>query len=343
MAAIRIGILGGSGYGGSELLRILLFHPAARVCLITANEQAGKRVDAVHPNLRGLTDLAFHATTMEHDWNSLDLLFLALPHGRSLEIVPQLPETLPVIDLAGDFRLSDPDLFERYYGKPHPALDVQATFIYGLSEINRSAVAKARRVANPGCFATAVLLALAPLVRRDALTGKIIVNASTGSSGSGVKPSPTTHHPRRSSSFFAYKCFAHQHLPEMEQVLRDLNGGFDQRLIFQSHSAPLVRGIFASAYCELKQPMKGEDIGAIFSEFYDRSPFVRLVEGSPDVNWVKNTNFADLGWAVEGNDLIVFSAIDNLVKGAAGQAIQNMNLMFGLKEETGILFAGSHP
>jgi N-acetyl-gamma-glutamyl-phosphate reductase len=180
------------------------------------------------------------------------------------------------------------------------------------------------------------------MVSSGMLTGKIIVDAKTGSSGSGIKPAGNTHHPQRSNSFYAYKPFQHQHVPEIEQHLRSV-GTFEQELVFMTHSLPVSRGIFASCYMETKLNMANEDIANIYSHFYQDSFFIRHVNGSPDINWVKNTNFCDVGCHSNGRNIVVFSAIDNLVKGAAGQAVQNMNLMFGFEESTGLIFAGGNP
>ena len=340
---IRIGIFGGSGYGGSELLRILLLHPNAEIKIVTANEQVGKAVSEVHRNLQGLTDLAF--TTAPEDLNTLenfDCLFLALPHGQAMEIAPRLPESVTVIDLSGDFRLRDKESFATHYGREHTAMEVQASFVYGLTETNREAIKSARMIANPGCFATATLLGLAPLTAASLISGRVIVDAKTGSSGSGNKPAANTHHPQRSNSFYAYKPFTHQHVPEIEQELRHV-GDWNSELVFMTHSLPVSRGIFASIYAELNIAMTEADVRHLFADFYRDAFFVRLVKGSPDINWVKTTNFCDLGFAVRGKQLVVFSAIDNLVKGAAGQAVQNMNLMFGLDEKTGLMLTGTNP
>ncbi len=342
MARVQVGIFGGSGYGGSELLRILLFHPGVDVAFVAANKWVGRRVDEAHPNLRGLTDLTFSGFESSLQIEHLDCLFLGLPHGRSMELVPGLPEDLKIIDLAGDFRLRDGRIFEKYYGKAHPSLDLQKEFVYGFTEINRKALVKTRRVANPGCFATAVLIGLYPLISHSLTRGRIVADAKTGSSGSGATAVPGTHHPVRSSSFCAYKSFSHQHLPEIVQTLREVTSSWDGPLILQTHSAPMVRGIFASIYCVLDRPTTAEQIGEVFEAAYDGSGFIRLVS-SPNVAWVKNSNFADVGWAVDGRDLIVFVALDNLMKGAAGQAVQNMNLMFGWSEETGLRSPGGHP
>src|SRR6185436_16444188 len=213
------------------------------------------------------------------------------------------------IDLSGDFRLRDQSVFEKHYKQPHTAMAAQAEFVYGLTETNREAIRNARLIANPGCFATATLLGLAPLVAANLITGRVIVDAKTGSSGSGAKAAANTHHPQRSNSFYAYKPFTHQHVPEIEQELKSM-GEWNHELIFMTHSLPVARGIFASIYCELKKEMPAGDAAAMFADFYRDSFFVRLVEGSPDINWVKNTNFCDIGFAARGKQLVVFSAID---------------------------------
>ena len=337
---IRVAIFGGSGYGGSELLRILLFHPNVEVALVTANEHAGKPVGEVHRNLYGLTDLSF--VKQPETLDDIDCVFLALPHGQAMSIVPTLPPHVKAIDLSGDFRLRDQSAFEKHYKQTHTAMDAQAEFVYGLTETNRDAVRHARLIANPGCFATATLLGLAPLVANGLLSGRVIVDAKTGSSGSGAKAAANTHHPQRMTSFYAYKPFTHQHVPEIEQELNHV-GDWTNELVFMTHSLPVARGIFASIYAEAKRELSAAEIKQIFVDYYRESFFVRLVDGSPDINWVKTTNFCDLGFAARGKQIVVFSAIDNLVKGAAGQAVQNMNLMFGLDEKTGLLLAGTNP
>ena len=340
---IKIAIFGGSGYGGSELLRILMFHPNAEIVLVTANEQAGKSVADVHKNLLGLTDLQFELAPDDlSSLASVDVAFFALPHGQAMALIPKLSEKVKVIDLSGDFRIDDSDVFRTFYKLEHTAPDLQNKFVYGLTETNSEAIRNAQYVANPGCFATSTLLALAPLVSGGLLNGRIVVDAKTGSSGSGVKPAANTHHPQRVNSFYAYKPFAHQHLPEIEQHLREV-GEFDNDLVFMTHSLPVSRGIFASCYVETIEELQAHEVSDLYREFYKDSFFVRLVDGSPDINWVKNTNFCDIAVHARGKQLVVFSAIDNLVKGAAGQAVQNMNLMFGLDEKTGLVFPGSNP
>ena len=339
---IRIGIFGGSGYGGSELLRILLFHPNAKIQFVTANEHAGKGVADVHRNLQGLTNLVFTPVPENLAQLDVDCVFLALPHGQAMEIVPKLPANVKAIDLSGDFRLHDQQVFEKYYKQSHTAMAAQADFVYGLTETNREAIKKSRLIANPGCFATATLLGMAPLTAAGILSGRVIVDAKTGSSGSGAKAAANTHHPQRMTSFYAYKPFTHQHVPEIEQELHRV-GDWTNELVFMTHSLPVARGIFASIYAETKSEMSIPQVEQLFADFYRDSFFIRLVKGSPDINWVKTTNFCDLGFATRGDQLVVFSAIDNLVKGAAGQAIQNMNIMFGLEEKTGLMLVGTNP
>ena len=380
---VNAGILGGSGYGGSELLRILLFHPDVTLELVTANEHAGKRVDAVHPNLAKLTDLRFAPMPDPRELGGLDCVFLALPHGQAMELVPALPPSVKVIDLSGDFRLGDAAAFKKYYGKDHTAMEAQPEFVYGLTEVNRIRIREARRVANPGCFATALELALYPFVAADLTRGRIIADMKTGSSGSGAKAAANTHHPKRANSFYAYKMMQHQHQPEVEELLNSVSPHWshESSLVFQVHSIPVVRGIFGSIYLTPREPMSAQQVGDLMLSAYGREPFIRLVDGSPDINWVKNSNFVDIGWAVDergfeeekaaaryraftfadappvsgpgplaapvnGRDnstIIMFVALDNLVKGAAGQAVQNMNLMFGIDEKRGLIMPGGNP
>lgn len=350
MEKIKIAIFGGSGYGGSELLRILLFHPNAEIVLVTANEHAGKTVGEVHKNLYGLTDLRFEkAPGNLSQLTDIDVAFFALPHGQALSQIPLLPRNVKIVDLSGDFRINDADVFQKFYKLEHTAQDLQKEFVYGLTETNREQIKRANYVANPGCFATATLLALAPMVKSGLLTGKIIVDAKTGSSGSGAKAAANTHHPQRMNSFYAYKPFQHQHVPEIEQHLGEV-GEFAHDFVFMTHSLPVARGIFASCYLETTVNLTNEDVRNIYENFYHpkaddlaKSFFVRIVEGSPDINWVKTTNFCDLAAHSNGRQIAVFAALDNLVKGAAGQAVQNMNLMFGLDETTGLKLIGTNP
>lgn len=351
-------------------MRILLFHEHAEIVLVTANEHAGKTVGEVHKNLFAISDLKFEKSPEDlSKFSEIDVAFFALPHGQALKLAPQLPENVKVIDLSGDFRLDDKEVFRRFYKLEHTADDLQKKFVYGLTETNREAIKAAQFIANPGCFATATILALAPMVKSGLLTGKIVVDAKTGSSGSGAKAAANTHHPQRMNSFYAYKPFTHQHVPEILQHLKKISG-FENELVFMTHSLPVSRGIFASCYLETTVNLSNEDVRNIYEHFYfpasrkltlsnhgqsllnnslpdngwkADSPFIRLVEGSPDINWVKTTNFCDISVHSNGKQIVVFSAIDNLVKGAAGQAVQNMNLMFGLDETCGLKLPGTNP
>src|SRR5687767_1703927 len=261
---IRIGILGGSGYGGSELLRILLFHPNAEVVLVTANEQAGKPVGEVHRNLYGLTVLTFTTLSQNLDkLNCLDCVFFALTHGQAMAVVPELPALVKAIGLSGDYRLGNKEESERHYGQAHTAMDSQSAFVYGLTESNREAIPGADLIPNPGCFATATLLGLAPLVAGGYITGRVVVDAKTGSSGSGAKAAANTHHPQRMNSFYAYKPFTHQHVPEIEQELGRV-GNWNSELVFMTHSLPVARGIFASIYVETRQEMNEDEVRSVF-------------------------------------------------------------------------------
>ena len=340
---IKIGIVGATGFGGGELLRLLCHHPQADVVYVTASAAAGQMVHEVHPNLRGLYDLTFSAHPEQASDLPLDLdmVFLGVPHGKSMKIAPSLPSNLKVIDLSGDYRLKTPALFKEYYGETHIDPSGLDRAVYGLSELNRDLIREAKFVAKPGCFATAVQMGTFPLVQASLLADAIVCDAKTGSSGSGVSPKVATHHPKRDGSFYAYKLLSHQHEGEILQTLG--HTGFSGEFSLQVHSAPFVRGIFASIYTTVNPGTTSEDVAQAFDSAYEGSPFVRRVDGSPDIHWVRQSNFVDIGFALKGNMLATFVAIDNLVKGAAGQAIQNMNLMNSLPEETGLLVPGGYP
>ncbi len=338
---VKVGIAGGSGYGGVELLHILLRHPEADIRWISAQQHVGKRVPDLYPNLRGFSDLVF--SPMESlRAGELDVLFLALPHGQAQKIAPGLPSDLLVIDLSGDFRIADPAVFERFYGFAMAGVDLQKDFVYGLPEINRERIRNARRISNPGCFATATILALYPLFREGIIRGPVFVDAKTGSSGAGNSPAAGTHHPRRANSLFPYKPFAHQHLPEILQALGQ-GGGAMNHLVFQTYSAPFVRGIFSSHYMELMEPLTTDQVRCVFDKYYGNERFIRWVGDKPDVNYIRHSNYVDIGAVIDQTYLIVWSALDNLQKGAAGQAVQNMNVALGFEETTALALPPVHP
>jgi len=335
---LKVGIAGGSGYSGTELAGILLTHPEVELTWLSSGRYAGEKVSSLYPHLNGLTDLSFSPMS-SLTGQDLDVLFLAMPHGNAMELAPGLDAETLVIDLSGDFRISDPAVFNEYYGIEMKAPELQLEFVYGLSEINRDKIRGARRIANPGCFATATILGMYPLYQEGMIKGPVYVDAKTGSSGSGRNPKAGTHHPRRSSSFFGYKSFSHQHLPEMTQLL----SGQENPLVFQTHSAPMVRGIFSTHFTRLGEGVTMDAVKQCFFDFYNEAPFVRWVEGSPDVSSVLYSNYADIGAAEKDGYLVLWSAIDNLQKGAAGQAVQNMNIALGIPETTGIERAPSFP
>ena len=342
---IKAAIFGASGYAGGELLRLLLDHPKAEPVAVISRSQAGQAVSNVHAHLSRLTDLTF-VPELPRGTDEPEVIFLAGANGYASEVAPALLDTgIPVVDLSADFRLKDPVAFEKFYGPPPPAFARRKEFVYGLPELFREQIESSRAVASPGCFATATILALAPLWKKGLVadSSPVSVFAITGSSGAGVHPSATTHHPRRAAAFFAYGIEGHRHLPEIEESLSAVGEPAAGRIVFQTHSAPLVRGIFATAMVPLTRDMDRAGLKGLYEEAYGSEFFIRLVEGSPDVAAVKGTNFADIGVASRGRTAEVFIAIDNLVKGAAGQAIQAMNIMFGIPEPTGLKMTGVFP
>lgn len=338
----RVAILGASGYGGSELLRLLLFHPSVEVARITSRQHAGYPVSKVHPYLLQVSDLAFEDTDATAAAEGVDLVFSALPHGASQEAICKLPAGTKVVDLSGDFRLKDVRTYEKFYGHAHRAPERLAQFVYGLTEFNRPRLRTARAVANPGCFATGVLLALMPLALEGLLDVPVTVSGVTGSSGSGVEAKAGTHHPERAEAFRAYKPLTHQHLPEIEQALAQA-GAPEVQIAFVPHSANMVRGIHITALLRPRTPLDGPAARALFARHYGDERFVRLVDQPPDCGVVAGSNFADVHAHADGRTLCVLVALDNLMKGMSGQAVQNMNLMLGLPEHEGLSFPGTRP
>jgi N-acetyl-gamma-glutamyl-phosphate reductase len=342
---IRVGVIGGAGYGGTELVKLLLFHPAADLAFVTSRKNAGKKVSSVSRFLQGATDLVFTEPEIEKLPRDVDCVFLATPHGTSMELVPRIAGEMPgakIVDLSGDFRLDDPAVYAKYYGKTHTAPDLLKEFVYGIPEMNRQAVARAKYVANPGCFATAILFALYPLFKGNIAGREVSVVAVTGSSGSGEEPKEVTHHPVRSKNFKAYKILEHQHLPEIECFFRRAFPGWDHPIGFVPQSGPFVRGIFATATL-YDEHAGAERLAEAFREAYGGERFVRIVDGSPEVAVVYASNYVEVSFLCRKNFVVSMSAIDNLVRGASGQAVQNMNILFGLPESAGIEYPGMRP
>lgn len=335
-----VGIIGGSGYIGAELLRYVCLHPRLQIRWVTANTQIGQAVDAVLPNLSGFVEGEFISLESAADrMDDVRAVFVALPHNQSQSVIPELatkhPDTV-FIDMAGDFRTPDPEGYRRFYRQDHAAADWLPRFVYGLTEYNRERIRGARLIANPGCFATALDLTLAPLAKAGKLRGAVPIVAVTGSSGSGNKPSAATHHPERAANFRAYKILSHQHLLEVDWFLRTLTSE-TFRLDFIPQSGPFVRGIFSTLFVS---DLGGAELEEIYRAAYDAEPLVTVVRGSPDLRWVQGTPRTVIG--VEGREDhgVVFSATDNLGKGAAGQAIQNLNLALGMPETEGLAIPG---
>jgi N-acetyl-gamma-glutamyl-phosphate/LysW-gamma-L-alpha-aminoadipyl-6-phosphate reductase len=347
----KAAVVGGSGYGGAELIRRLLVHPDVELVRVASIDFIGEPIASVHPNLEGRTDLRFEGLTPAEAASGMDVVLMGLPHKVSATKAPEIMATgARIVDLSGDFRLRDPDAYAKYYGAPHPCPRelVAGTFVYGLPELNREAIKRAKYVASPGCFATTIALALLPLAAGRLLRGAVEIVGITGSSGSGVAPSAGTHHPVRANNLRTYKPLEHQHIPEIEETLIAA-GAADLRLRFVPVSAPLSRGIFATCFAHVDAGIAPEAITALFRERYAGEPFVRVpARRLPEVVAVKGTNYAEVGAVpgdVEDGRRVVacFAATDNLVKGGAGQAIQSMNLMLGLDERTTLEDPGSWP
>jgi N-acetyl-gamma-glutamyl-phosphate reductase len=335
---IKAGIVGATGYAGVELLRLLIKHPQVQVAVVSSRSRAGRPVDEFFPNLRGHLNLSFAEPAIEI-LAACDVVFFATPNGTAMQSVPAILEAgAKVIDLAADFRLRDPDLWQRWYGAPHACPELLSEAVYGLPEIYRSAIRTARLVANPGCYPTAVLLGFLPLVEEQRVdTARLVADAKSGVSGAGRKAQVSTLLSEAGENFKAYGVGGHRHSPEIKQVLAQIAGG-EVGLTFVPHLAPMIRGIHATLYAGLHNGTL--DLQALFAARYADEPFVDVLpEGShPETRTVRGANQCRIAvHRPSGGDIVVVLAvIDNVVKGAAGQAVQNMNLMFGLDETLGL-------
>jgi N-acetyl-gamma-glutamyl-phosphate reductase len=349
----KAAVIGGSGYGGGELVRRLLLHPDVELVRVASVDFIGEPLSAAHPNLEGVTDLKFEGISPAEAAAGMDVVLLGLPHKVSATKMPELMATgARVVDLSGDFRLRDAALYKKYYLADHPCPQhlTDGMFVYGLPELNREAIRKAKYVASPGCFATTIELALLPLARASLLVGSVEVVAITGSSGSGVVPNAATHHPVRAVNLRTYKPLDHQHIPEIAQTLRDA-GAKDVTIRFVPVSAPLSRGIFATCFAHIPDTTSADEIRTLYKAAYANEPFVRVPEKRlPEVAAVSGTNHAEIGVQV-GTDgaepgkrvVACFAVTDNLIKGGAGQAIQSMNIMLGVDERTSLEDPGGWP
>lgn len=313
---VKVGIIGGAGYTAGELIRILLWHPQAEIKFIQSTSHNGEKITKVHRDLIGDTDLIFN----DVDYNSIDVLFLCSGHGMSKVFMEEneLPEFLKIIDLSTDFR-------HKREGND---------FVYGLPELQKEVIESAEKIANPGCFATAIELALLPLAKHQKLNGEVHVNAITGSTGAGQKPTVTSHFSWKNNNVAIYKPFNHQHLKEIDESLKQLQEDFNYDINFLPTRGNFSRGIMATAYidCDWTE----EEVVENYKTYYEDHPFVSIVDEILDVKQVVNTNKCLLYPAKYGNKIMIVSIIDNLLKGASGQAVQNMNLMFGLDEKAGL-------
>ncbi|MDD5877136.1 MAG: N-acetyl-gamma-glutamyl-phosphate reductase [Prevotellaceae bacterium] len=314
---IKIGILGAAGYTGGELIRLLLNHPEAQIVFANSESNAGNLVADVHEGLYGDTDLRF---TSDMPFDQVDVVFFCFGHGKSEQFLREhtIPANVKIIDLAQDFRLAAPD----------------NDYVYGLPEINRERIAAAQHVANPGCFATCIQLGLLPAAKLGIVKGDIAVNAITGSTGAGQKPGATTHFSWRNNNMSIYKAFCHQHVPEICQSLKQVQGELDAEIDFIPYRGDFARGIFATEVVKTDMPI--EQIVEAYKDFYKDAAFTHYVDNAIDMKQVVNTNKALIHCDKFGNKLLITSTIDNLLKGAVGQAVQNMNIMFGVDETMGL-------
>lgn len=339
---MKVSIVGASGYVGGELLRLLLGHPKVHAVQAVSERFANKPLWKAHPNLRKTTDASFAAPD---DLGPSDALLLALPHGTTSKRFSEYASKAPlIVDLSADFRLRSTDAFRRYYGEDHPAPELLSSFVYGLPELHREELRSADRVAVAGCTATASILALAPLARAGLCDGPAVVDALTGSSAGGMQSTPASHHPERSGAMRMFAPTGHRHTAEIEQECR-LPG----RVHLTVHSVEAVRGILSTVHLSNKGGLDRKELWRIYREAFGKEPFVRFVDDPggihryPDPKILSGSNFCDLGFAVEDGHVVASAAIDNLMKGAAGNAVQCLNLMAGFDERMGLEFPGLHP
>lgn len=346
-SGLRVAVVGAAGYAGGELLRLLLGHPAVGEIIATSRSQAGTPIADVHPTLAPLTDARFSSMSPGEASVGRDVVFLALEHGESSRMIGEVFESGPglVIDLAADFRVADPRLYERFYGQ-HASPDYVHRFRYGLADVVGESLRGATAIAAPGCFATAAQLALWPIARAGIATSPVLFGI-TGSSGAGVHPRPTTHHPARASNVFAYSVLGHRHEAEVLSSWREWTGNSEAEARMMVHSGPWVRGIYLTLHARFDaRPAQMED-GAVafYRAAYEGRPFVRVLERAPELTHAVGTNYALIHAALsdDGRELQVMVAEDNLVKGAGGQAVQAMNLALGFDETAGLTAVGVFP
>lgn len=338
MSKKKIGIIGATGYTGSELVRILKNHPQVEIEIITSESRAGEKFSDVHPFFAGIVDDELKSIN-EIENVDIDLAFLALPHGISMEYVKKFSGMdFKIVDLSGDFRLSSPEIYESWYNKKHIFKEGFEKAAYGMPELFFEEIVNADLVANPGCYPTGAILALAPLLKNELVSNSgIIVDAKSGITGAGVKASPTTHYSNVSDNFKAYGIKNHRHTIEIEETLGRMSAN-NPPIQFTPHLLPVDRGILSTIYMHPKNSMSQNQLKDLYREFYKGKPFIRLCETAPTIKDVRASNYCNLyvDYDERTNNLILVSVIDNLVKGAAGAAVQNMNIMFGFDETEGL-------
>lgn len=347
MKKISVSIIGGSGYTGGELLRLLLFHPFVEIKQVTSESYTGKFVYKLHPNLRKSTSIKFVSAI---ELEECDLLFLCLPHNSSQNKINEFKKLAPkIIDLSADFRLKDSIEYEKWYGHKHSRPDLLGEFIYGIPEIHRDEMKNAKYISSAGCNATASILALYPLFKNDLVEEeRTVIEVKAGSSEGGNKVNDGSHHPERSGVVRSYMPTQHRHTAEM---LQELSFGKKINIHFSATAIDMVRGLLATCHVFLKKDLQEKDIWKIYRDAYGNEPFIRIVKESegiyryPEPKLLSGTNYCDIGFKKDdfSNRLVVISAIDNLMKGAAGQALQAFNIMHGFDERTGLEFTGLHP
>lgn len=345
---LRVGILGGSGYTGFELIRLLVTHPEVKIVAVSSRAQEDSAISEHYPAFKGFVDLNYVMPDDPIFSDGVDVLFSALPHGASMRTVPDLVKKgIRVIDLSADFRIKDASVYEQWY-EPHRSPELLQEAVYGLPELYRREIASARLVANPGCYPTSIILALAPLMKGGLIEeDSIIVDSKSGVTGAGRGLSLTTHFCEVNEGFRAYKVGGlHRHIPEIEQELSLLSGK-EIRVTFTPHLVPMSRGILSTLYVVPKEGVTPGQIEEAYRSMYDGEPFIRLfgTKDTPSTLQVRGSNFCDIGWKLDARSgrLIIVSAIDNLTRGASGQAVCNMNIMFGFPETTGLLYAPWQP
>ncbi len=335
---IKAAIIGATGYTGIEAIEILLRHPQAEVTYLTALEEECGHAEDIFGRLIGRCDMQIEPLDFKKLSKLADVVLCCLPHKVSMGFVPKLLELgLKVVDFSADYRIKNKDVYERYYQVTHTDLKNLETAVYGLPELYRDQIKDKNLIANPGCFPTGAILALAPLLKEDLIeTDSIIVNAVTGTSGAGKNPSPKFHFPNMNENLFPYGVGTHRHMPEMEQIASEATGG-DVKMLFQPHVGCFDRGILSTVYCKPKFDLEKDKLTALYDYTYETEPFVQVRNDPPTVKDVAGTNYCHMYPAISKDRIVIFSAIDNLVKGASGQAIQNMNIMYGLDETMGLV------